>query len=371
MRVKGLKNIVLSSDQITTHGHEQQKGFLQRLEFVEVKSCGDICTLFPAKLRQGFKNLKSVEIERCKLLKEVFELGEFDEESNEEKELLLLLPSLKTLKLSQLPELICIWKGPTRNVSLRSLTRLNLQDLDKLTFIFPPYLPQSLPQLQTLEVENCRELKHIIREKDGDERKMIAESFGFPQLKTVDISRCCKLEYVFPVSVSKTLQSLPQLETLKIRDCRELEHIIREEDGGREIISESPGFPELKTIFIEKCGKLEYIFPVSVSQTLQNLERMTISYVYNLKQIFYSREGDALTGDGIIKLPQLRDLSLLRPKSNCSFFGPKNFAAQLPSLQNLTIHGHEELGNLLAQLQVRPLYFSTNYFPLKSEDKCK
>jgi len=59
MRVKGLKNIVLSSDQMTTHGHEQQKGFLQRLEFVEVKSCGDICTLFPAKLRQGLKNLRS------------------------------------------------------------------------------------------------------------------------------------------------------------------------------------------------------------------------------------------------------------------------------------------------------------------------
>jgi hypothetical protein len=98
---------------------------------------------------------------------------------------------------------------------------------------------------------------------------------------------------------------------------------------------------------------------------------MTISYAYNLKQIFYSGEGDALTGDGIIKLPQLRDLSLLWPKSNRSFFGPKNFAAQLPSLQNLTIHGHEELDNLLAQLQVRPLYFSTNYFLLRSEDKCQ
>jgi len=199
-------------------------------------------------------------------------------------------------------------EGPTRHVSLHSLTCLNLQDLDKLTFIFPPSLSQSLPQLETLKIENCRELKHIIREKDGDERKIIARSLGFPKLKTVYISR---------------------------------------------------------------CGKLEHVFPVSVSPTLQKLERMTISYAYNLKQIFYSGEGDALTGDGIIKLPQLRDLSLLWPKSNRSFFGPKNFAAQLPSLQNLTIHGHEELDNLLAQLQVRPLYFSTNYFLLRSEDKCQ
>ena len=295
MRVKGLKNIILFSDQMAAHGHGQQNSFLQRLEFVQVKSCGDICTLFPAKLRQGLKNLKIVEIESCKLLKEVFELGEFDEESNEEEEEeLLLLPSLTTLQLSLLPELKCIWKGPTRHVSLHSLTCLNLQDLDNLTFIFPSSLSQSLPQLETLKVENCRELKHIIREKDGDERKIIAESLGFPNLKT---------------------------------------------------------------LLISGCGKLEYVFPVSVSPTLQKLERMTISYAYNLKQIFYSGEGDALTGDGIIKLPQLRDLSLLWPKSNRSFFGPKKFAAQLPSLQNLTIHGHEELGNLLAQLQVRPLDF--------------
>jgi hypothetical protein len=85
---------------------------------------------------------------------------------------------------------------------------------------------------------------------------------------------------------------------------------------------------------------------------------MKITLADNLKQIFYSGEGDALTRDGVINFPQLRKLIL----SNCSFFGPKNSAAQLPSLQVLTIHGHEELGNLLAQLQVRPLYFSIIFF---------
>jgi hypothetical protein len=50
--------------------------------------------------------------------------------------------------------------------------------------------------------------------------------------------------------------------------------------------------------------------------------------------------------------------------SKCSFFGPKNFAAQLPSLQVLTIEGHEQLGNLRAQLQVRLLYFSPDFLLL-------
>jgi disease resistance protein RPS2 len=102
-----------------------------------VRDCGDVRTPFLAKLLQALKNLKSVEIEHCKSLEEVFELGEADEGSSEEKEL-PLLSSLTELQVRELPELKCIWKGPTRHVSLQSLTLLNLYSLDKLTFIFTP-----------------------------------------------------------------------------------------------------------------------------------------------------------------------------------------------------------------------------------------
>jgi hypothetical protein len=275
--------------------HGQQNGFLQRLEFVRVDDCGDVRPPFPAKLLRALNNLRlQVSISTCKSLEEVFELGEPDEGSSEEKEL-PLLSSLTTLLLSRLPELKCIWKGPTRHVSLQSLAHLDLNSLNKLTFIFTPSLVQSLPQLESLHISKCSELKHFIREEDGE----------------------------------------------------------------REIIQESPGFPKLKTISIEECGKLEYVFPVSVSPSLLNLEEMRIFNAHNLKQIFYSVEGDALTTDGIIKFPKLRELSI----SNCSFFAPKNFAAQLPSLQYLQIDGHKELGNLSAQLQVRPLYSSNIFFP--------
>ncbi|KAI5605879.1 hypothetical protein BDE02_01G382600 [Populus trichocarpa] len=139
--VEGLENIVMSSDQMTTHGHGSQKDFLQRLEHVEVAACGDIRTLFPAKWRQALKNLRSVEINHCNSLEEIFELGEADEGINEEKEL-PLLSSLTRLQLSWLPELKCIWKGPTRHVSLQNLIHLELLFLYKLTFIFTPSLAQ-------------------------------------------------------------------------------------------------------------------------------------------------------------------------------------------------------------------------------------
>ncbi|XP_052303224.1 disease resistance protein At4g27190 isoform X4 [Populus trichocarpa] len=273
-RVEGLRNIVLSSDQMTSHGHGSQKDFFQRLEYVAVRECDDIRTLFPAKWRQALKNLRRVEIEDCQSL---------DEGINEEKE----LPFLTELQLSWLPELKCIWKGPTRHVSLQSLTRLELRCLNKLTFIFTPSLAQSFIHLETLRIENCHGLKRLIREQDD------------------------------------------------------------------EIRTESLGFPKLKNLSIIFCDKLEYVFPVSVSPSLQNLEEMQIVFADNLKSlVFYSGEGDDIIvkskiKDGIIDFPQLRELSL----SKCSFFGPKDFAALLPSLQCLRISGLEEWGNLLAQLR--------------------
>jgi hypothetical protein len=192
-RVEVLKNTVLFSD------HEQQNGFFQRLEFVEVWHCGDICTLFPAKVLQVLKNLRRVKINGCKSLEEVFEL---DDESNVEEEL-PLLSSLTRLELEMLPELKCIWKGPTRHVSLQNLIHLYLNRLHKLTFIFTPSLAQSLPRLETLEIKNCRELMHVLRKED-DEWEIIPESLGFPKLKTLYIFACAKLEYVFPVTVSKS-----------------------------------------------------------------------------------------------------------------------------------------------------------------------
>jgi hypothetical protein len=246
-------SLILGGTSLNAKTFEQL--FLHKLESVDVWRCGDVFTLFPARLQEGLKNLKEVIVHSCKSLEEVFELGE-------EKEL-PLLSSLTKLQMSGLPELKCIWKGPTRHVSLQSLNILSLNSLDKLPFIFTPSLARSLPKLESLSISKCGELKYIIREEDGE----------------------------------------------------------------REIIPESPCFPELKTLDISYCDKLEYV------------------------SLSHNR-------DGIIKFPQLRELSL-GLRSNYSFLGPRNFDAQLP-LQNLAIKGHEEVGNWLAQLQVRNLYFSTN-----------
>jgi hypothetical protein len=98
---------------------------------------------------------------------------------------------------------------------------------------------------------------------------------------------------------------------------------------------------------------------------------MEIEFDDNLKQVFYSGEGDDIIvkskiKDGIIDFPQLRKLSLFSG-SSCSFFGPKDFANQLPSLQELTIDGHEGMKNGVIcwhsfkyVLYISPFFFFSN-----------
>jgi len=212
--------------------HGQQNGSLQRLESVEVDNCGDVRAPFPAKLLRALNNLRlQVGIFTCKSLEEVFELGEPDEGSSEEKE---LLSSLTGLQLRRLPELKCIWKGPTRHVSLQSLNILILDSLDKLPFIFTPSLARSLPKLKRLSISKCGQLKHIIREEDG-EREIIPESPGQDdQASPINVEK----EIVLPNLKELSLQQLssivcfsfgwcdyflfPRLEKLKVHQCPKL-----------------------------------------------------------------------------------------------------------------------------------------------------
>jgi disease resistance protein RPS2 len=174
-----------------------------------------------------------VSISTCKSLEEVFELGEPDEGSSEEKEL-PLLSSLTMLWLSCLPELKCIWKGPTRHVSLQSLADLHLDSLDKLTFIFTPSLAQSLPKLAGLYINNCGQLKHIIIEEDGG-REIIPESPG-------------QDDQASPINVEKEIV-LPNLRELSIQ---QLSSIVCFSFGWCDYFL----FPRLEKLKVHRCPKL-------------------------------------------------------------------------------------------------------------------
>ncbi|XP_048234820.1 uncharacterized protein LOC125371050 isoform X1 [Ricinus communis] len=188
------------------------------LQTLEMFVCYGMITKFPMKLWRVLENLETVVLHGCKSVQEVFQLDGLNQPKKE------LLSLFKTLNLEYVPELRCTWKGPTHHVNLKSLTYLKLDGCSKLTSIFSPWLAESLVQLETLDISQCKQLEHIIAEKDEERLYTFPGSHvrpvGLQNLKTLKIYECDRLTYIFPVSIAKNLLHLE--EEISIASAAEL-----------------------------------------------------------------------------------------------------------------------------------------------------
>lgn len=78
------------------------------------------------------------------------------------------------------------------------------------------------------------------------------------------------------------------LETLTIDNCHEMKHIIANErdDHGDEHSNCNPIFPKLESLNVSNCNKMEFLFPSAFSGGFQNLKFMYISKAPELRYVF-------------------------------------------------------------------------------------
>ncbi|XP_031274930.1 uncharacterized protein LOC116133356 [Pistacia vera] len=230
-----------------------QSGSLENLETIHVEECPGICSLFLAIMLQRLYKVKEVTIQSCNKLEEIFQLDRF---CHRREENLAMLSSLAKLDLANLPQLRCIWKGPTHIVNLKSLTIVIVRECKSLIYLFTLSVAQSLVQLKSLKVSGCERLKHLLM-KEGDddkEEEILSESHhavivlpnlaklsierlphlrciwngpsyhvNLPSLTDVEVRECKTLTYVFTLSY---VWSLVRLKSLKIAGCENLEHLV-------------------------------------------------------------------------------------------------------------------------------------------------
>ncbi|KAK1580802.1 hypothetical protein Q3G72_000256 [Acer saccharum] len=148
-------------------GGRPPRGFLENLETLKISGCHSMSRcLFPSwMLSQSLRKLKKVNVKWCDELEDVFQL----EGLSYAKENPFLLSSLESLHLEDLENLRYIWKGPTQQVSLQSLTVVNVYSCSKLRYLFTLSLTRSLWQLEELKVWNCDSLEHIVEIKEAEE----------------------------------------------------------------------------------------------------------------------------------------------------------------------------------------------------------
>ncbi|KAL1102654.1 hypothetical protein V6Z11_D05G380300 [Gossypium hirsutum] len=102
-------------------------------------------------------------------------------------------------------------------ISFRCLRELQVRECNQLKFLFPMCVANSLGQLQTLKIVSCFGMEEIIQDSQ-------VSTISFRCLREVQVTECNKLKFLSPMCVAN---SLGQLQTLSIESCSQLQEIIQ------------------------------------------------------------------------------------------------------------------------------------------------
>ncbi|KAB2032502.1 hypothetical protein ES319_D05G378900v1 [Gossypium barbadense] len=161
-----------------------------------------------------FPNLILIDILECESLKSLFPII-VDKGSSKK----LNVPNLQTLKIERcfvMEEIIQDSRVST--ISFQCLREIQVTESNDLKFLFPMCIANSLGKLQTLKIERCFGMKEIIQDSQ------VSSTISFQCLREVQVTECNKLKFLLPMCVAN---SLGQLQTLRIKNCFQLQEIIQ------------------------------------------------------------------------------------------------------------------------------------------------
>ncbi|KAI9117808.1 hypothetical protein K1719_011223 [Acacia pycnantha] len=191
---------------------------------------------------------------------------------------------LVNLELIELPQLTHIWRGAKNCFLLQHLESLKVVSCGNLKQVFPSSILKSLPQLKTLDIEDCEELEEIIEEEDDQNVSNSSRQLLFPKLVTIVIKRCHKLKCVFPnISACRVI---PNLRALYIEDTPALEQVFGHEQHDTNLeyvllwnlpsltsVAPSIALQTVKYIVVQQCPKLSLTSSITPQELLKQLPK--------------------------------------------------------------------------------------------------
>ncbi|KAL2316589.1 hypothetical protein Fmac_030465 [Flemingia macrophylla] len=219
-------------------------------------------------------SLKTLKTTRCKKLEVIFPLS-----------ILRCLPNLESLAIYECDELKQIMEEDKELSSTHpffpKLASLVVRECHKLKSLFYVSSLTNFPNLEVLIINGATELEKLFGCKKGACKNF----FSLPSLKTLETTRCTKLEVIF---LSSILRCLPNLERLDIYECDELKQIMEED---KELSSTQPCLPKLASLVVKECHKLKSLFYVSSPTDFSNLKVLSIDGATELEKLFGCKEG--------------------------------------------------------------------------------
>ncbi|QHO22969.1 Disease resistance protein [Arachis hypogaea] len=219
-----------------------------------------------------------------------------------------VVPQLKSLKLTDLPdlEMIGFERDPIlqrietlvfqncpslktiapSNVFFSHLTKLEVVDCKTLKYLMSPSTARSLGQLNTMKVNNCESLAEIVSE-EGQEDNKNNDDIIFKQLTTIELASLKRLES-FCRSKSCAFQ-FPSLEKFVVSACPELKSFSQEEH------MKPP--PKLGKVYVvHEKDKVEAYWTNNLQETIRD--------IFN-KKIFFKGMEELSVSDDLAHLQQL------------------------------------------------------------------
>ncbi|TYJ39140.1 hypothetical protein E1A91_A04G046000v1, partial [Gossypium mustelinum] len=218
-----------------------------------------------------FPNLILIHILECESLKSLFPITVAQGSSKK-----LNAPNLQTLNIERcfgMEEII--QDSQVSTISFQCLREVQVTECNKLKFLFPMCVANSLGKLQTLKIERCFGMEEIIQHSQGS-------TVSFQCLRKVQVKECDKLIFLFPMCVAN---SLGKLQTLKIKSCSQLQEIIQ---GPEVLISMAQGLIRLKEVELINLPQLkgrDRNHIVLTSPSLHVLKVLEFSEMTEMKQI--------------------------------------------------------------------------------------
>ncbi|XP_044499724.1 probable disease resistance protein At4g27220 isoform X2 [Mangifera indica] len=234
-----------------------------------------------------------------------------------------VFPLLESLIFFNLINLEKICYGLPSTKSFYYLKYIELKSCDKLKNIFSfSNASKSLPQLQKIRVEDCRNLTEIfaVESKNRADKNGVIDKIEFCQLRFLTLlnlpriasfysdinSEDEEIDVVMPFFNKKVV--FPRLEELN------LEAINSEKIWGNKLPATSCCYQNLKKLIVDGCQKLKFVFPSFIVKNFEQLQHFEISYCKELKEIVAREETKGITTFNfprvaLLKLKELPELT--------------------------------------------------------------
>ncbi|XP_052113694.1 uncharacterized protein LOC107473397 [Arachis duranensis] len=272
-----------------------------------------------------------------------------------------VVPQLKSLKLTDLPDLenIGFERDPIlqrietlvfqncpslktiapSNVFFSHLTKLEVVDCNGLKYLMSPSTARSLGQLNTMKVINCESLEEIVSE-EGQEDNKDKDDIIFKQLTTIEL---VSLECLVSFCSSKSCAfQFPSLEKFVVSACPELKSFSEEKH------MKPP--PKLGKVYVvHEKEKVEAYWTNNLQETIRD--------IFN-KKIFFKGMEELSVSDDLAHLQQLWQCKEERPQgelfnnlktlklSGCEFEPyaiPSNVLFSFKNLKELEVDSCEKI----------------------------